>query len=69
MLSFEGPPPPPGAPGFGSSKQKKIPKASNAMKSFNWSKLGEVQVKSTVWKDLDDAPVCPFTETHGFRMK
>ena len=58
VLSFTGPPPPPGAPGLGSTTQKKIPKASHPMKSFNWSKLGELQTKATLWKDLDDVPVC-----------
>jgi dishevelled associated activator of morphogenesis len=55
--SMPEPPPPPGAPGIGFATQKKIPKASHPMKSFNWSKLGELQTKSTLWKDLDDAPV------------
>ncbi|XP_065832507.1 disheveled-associated activator of morphogenesis 2-like [Oscarella lobularis] len=54
-----GAPPPPGAPpvpggmAFGQS-QKKIPKPSHPLKSFNWAKMSANQVKDTVWKDLDD---------------
>ncbi|ESO96460.1 hypothetical protein LOTGIDRAFT_159871 [Lottia gigantea] len=47
------PPPPFGGPALG-GKQKKIPKPGNPMKSFNWTKLPENQIKGTVWSDLDD---------------
>uniref|UniRef100_A0AAQ5YXF5 Dishevelled associated activator of morphogenesis 1b n=1 Tax=Amphiprion ocellaris TaxID=80972 RepID=A0AAQ5YXF5_AMPOC len=51
-------PPPPGAPLGPSMKKKNIPQPSNALKSFNWSKLAEVRtVDGTVWMDVDDAKV------------
>uniref|UniRef100_A0A8B9R8T8 Dishevelled associated activator of morphogenesis 1 n=1 Tax=Anas platyrhynchos TaxID=8839 RepID=A0A8B9R8T8_ANAPL len=46
--------PPPGAPLGFALKKKSIPQPTNALKSFNWSKLPEV---STVWTDIDDARV------------
>uniref|UniRef100_A0A8C6KMQ3 Dishevelled associated activator of morphogenesis 1b n=1 Tax=Nothobranchius furzeri TaxID=105023 RepID=A0A8C6KMQ3_NOTFU len=49
-------PPPPGAPLGPSLKKKSIPQPSNALKSFNWSKLAEVR-SGTVWMDVDDARV------------
>eukprot|EP00118_Oscarella_pearsei_P026097 m.309383 g.309383 ORF g.309383 m.309383 type:complete len:1090 (+) comp46287_c0_seq1:120-3389(+) len=48
-----GAPPPPGGMLVGA--QKKIPKPSHPLKSFNWSKMSANQVKDTVWKDIDDA--------------
>ncbi|XP_032228211.1 disheveled-associated activator of morphogenesis 1-A [Nematostella vectensis] len=61
-----GPPPPPGvkvdgAPSsfFGFTKQpnRKTPKPSNPLKSFNWSKLPDSKIKGTVWTDIDDTKV------------
>uniref|UniRef100_A0A8C0UTV3 Dishevelled associated activator of morphosis 1 n=1 Tax=Cyanistes caeruleus TaxID=156563 RepID=A0A8C0UTV3_CYACU len=61
-----GPPPPPGPPPLGGMmpplgaplgmafKKKSIPQPTNALKSFNWSKLPEV---STVWTNIDDTKV------------
>uniref|UniRef100_A0A8C9MSS5 Dishevelled associated activator of morphosis 1 n=1 Tax=Serinus canaria TaxID=9135 RepID=A0A8C9MSS5_SERCA len=61
-----GPPPPPGPPPLGglmpplgppvgmAFKKKSIPQPTNALKSFNWSKLPEV---STVWTNIDDTKV------------
>ncbi|XP_043940790.1 disheveled-associated activator of morphogenesis 2 isoform X2 [Protopterus annectens] len=65
-----GPPPPPGAPPFFSSgvhslppetvssgaslKKKYIPQPSHPLKSFNWSKLGESKINSTIWNEIDD---------------
>lgn len=40
---LSGVPPPPGAPIGPSLKKKNIPQPSNALKSFNWSKLAEVR--------------------------
>ena len=42
------PPPPPGMGGFSAPapKQKKVPKPSMALKSFNWTKLSAVRFKS-----------------------
>ncbi|PKK31468.1 dishevelled associated activator of morphogenesis 1 [Columba livia] len=58
-----GPPLPPGAPGgplpspaLGSLK-KSIPQPTNALKSFNWSKLPENKLAGTVWTEIDDAKV------------
>uniref|UniRef100_UPI0037E79327 disheveled-associated activator of morphogenesis 1 n=1 Tax=Semicossyphus pulcher TaxID=241346 RepID=UPI0037E79327 len=50
------PPPPPGAP-LGAAPRKNIPRPSNPLKSFNWSKLPENKVEGTVWKDIDDLKV------------
>ncbi|NWU67911.1 DAAM2 protein, partial [Pterocles burchelli] len=54
-----GPPLPPGAPaplGF-ALKKKSIPQPTNALKSFNWSKLPENKLAGTVWTDIDDTRV------------
>ena len=63
------PPPPPPAPGPPAppcaplpppslpstrAEIKNIPKPSNPLKSFNWSKLPEAKVNGTVWTELDD---------------
>uniref|UniRef100_A0A8C5G0X2 Disheveled-associated activator of morphogenesis 1 n=1 Tax=Gouania willdenowi TaxID=441366 RepID=A0A8C5G0X2_GOUWI len=53
--SIGGIPPPPGAPLGPSLKKKNIPQPSNALKSFNWSKLNKLE--GTVWMDVDDAKV------------
>uniref|UniRef100_A0A3Q1FJZ1 Dishevelled associated activator of morphogenesis 1b n=1 Tax=Acanthochromis polyacanthus TaxID=80966 RepID=A0A3Q1FJZ1_9TELE len=50
-------PPPPGAPLGPSLKKKNTPQPSNALKSFNWSKLAENKLEGTVWMDVDDAKV------------
>ncbi|MED6265763.1 Disheveled-associated activator of morphogenesis 1, partial [Characodon lateralis] len=50
-------PPPPGAPLGTSLKKKNIPQPSNALKSFNWSKLAENKLEGTVWMDVDDTRV------------
>ncbi|NXK12573.1 DAAM2 protein, partial [Herpetotheres cachinnans] len=54
-----GPPLPPGAPApLGLAlKKKSIPQPTNALKSFNWSKLPENKLAGTVWTDIDDAKV------------
>ncbi|XP_076129431.1 disheveled-associated activator of morphogenesis 1b isoform X1 [Alosa pseudoharengus] len=49
-----GAPPPPGAPLGPAPKKKNIPQPSNALKSFNWSKLAENKLEGTVWADVDD---------------
>ena len=54
------PPPPPGAPpppGTMTNK-KNIPKSKQPMKSFNWSKLPDSVIKTTIWQDIDDTRVC-----------
>uniref|UniRef100_A0AAY4ALE8 Dishevelled associated activator of morphogenesis 2 n=1 Tax=Denticeps clupeoides TaxID=299321 RepID=A0AAY4ALE8_9TELE len=54
---FAGIPPPPGLPAFstGSSlRSKSIPQPSHPLKSFNWAKLGENKINSTIWHDIDD---------------
>uniref|UniRef100_A0A8B9ZBL1 Dishevelled associated activator of morphogenesis 1 n=1 Tax=Anas platyrhynchos TaxID=8839 RepID=A0A8B9ZBL1_ANAPL len=49
--------PPPGAPLGFALKKKSIPQPTNALKSFNWSKLPENKLAGTVWTDIDDARV------------
>uniref|UniRef100_A0A8D0HHJ7 FH2 domain-containing protein n=1 Tax=Sphenodon punctatus TaxID=8508 RepID=A0A8D0HHJ7_SPHPU len=49
--------PPPGAPLGSALKRKNIPQPTNALKSFNWSKLPENKLEGTVWTDIDDAKV------------
>jgi len=60
-----GPPPPPMKylPSMGLKEEQQIkaamhkfvPKPSNPLKSFNWSKLPECKVQGTIWTDLDDS--------------
>ena len=54
-----GAPPPPGMPGAPASAfpKKNIPKSSNPLKSFNWSKLPENKISGTIWDEIDDAKV------------
>lgn len=64
-----GPPPPPGPPPLGgilpppgapvslTLKKKNIPQPTNALKSFNWSKLPENKLDGTVWTEIDDSKV------------
>lgn len=64
-----GPPPPPGPPPLGgilpppgapvslTLKKKNIPQPTNALKSFNWSKLPENKLDGTVWTEIDDTKV------------
>ncbi|KFO85170.1 Disheveled-associated activator of morphogenesis 1, partial [Buceros rhinoceros silvestris] len=49
--------PPPGAPLGLTLKKKSIPQPTNALKSFNWSKLPENKLAGTVWTDIDDSKV------------
>jgi len=57
------PPPPPGAPpppcgGSMATCKKNIPQSKQPMKSFNWSKLPDSLIKTTIWQDIDDTQVC-----------
>ncbi|XP_007473025.1 disheveled-associated activator of morphogenesis 1 isoform X1 [Monodelphis domestica] len=64
-----GPPPPPGPPSLGgimpppgaplglALKKKNIPQPTNALKSFNWSKLPENKLDGTIWNEIDDLKV------------
>ncbi|XP_036862855.2 disheveled-associated activator of morphogenesis 1 isoform X2 [Manis javanica] len=64
-----GPPPPPGPPPLGgvmpppgaplglALKKKNIPQPTNALKSFNWSKLPENKLEGTIWTEIDDTKV------------
>lgn len=38
-------------------KKKNIPQPTNALKSFNWSKLPENKLEGTVWTEIDDTKV------------
>ncbi|NWH73243.1 DAAM2 protein, partial [Piaya cayana] len=49
--------PPPGAPLGFALKKKSIPQPTNALKSFNWSKLPENKLAGTVWTNIDDTKV------------
>ncbi|XP_051833716.1 disheveled-associated activator of morphogenesis 1 isoform X2 [Antechinus flavipes] len=49
--------PPPGAPLGLSLKKKNIPQPTNALKSFNWSKLPENKLEGTIWTEIDDLKV------------
>lgn len=49
--------PPPGAPLGLALKKKNIPQPTNALKSFNWSKLPENKLEGTVWTEIDDTKV------------
>ncbi|NWT22151.1 DAAM2 protein, partial [Cardinalis cardinalis] len=52
-----GPSPSPGAPPGMAFKKKSIPQPTNALKSFNWSKLLENKLAGTVWTNIDDTKV------------
>ncbi|CAF98167.1 unnamed protein product, partial [Tetraodon nigroviridis] len=60
------PPPPPGAP-VGVAKKKNVPRPSNPLKSFNWSKLPENQIEATIWKDIDDLKVFKVLDLEDFQ--
>ncbi|XP_023932602.1 disheveled-associated activator of morphogenesis 2-like [Lingula anatina] len=63
------PPPPPGAPPLTPGKavrKKDIPKSSNPLKSFNWSKLPEVKLAGTVWNDIDDTKLYKMLDLDEF---
>ncbi|RMX61131.1 hypothetical protein pdam_00016690 [Pocillopora damicornis] len=66
------PPPPPGGKSdggfFGFSKQpnRKAPKPSQPLKSFNWAKLPDSKIKGTVWTDIDDAKVYAVMDFEDF---
>ncbi|XP_033627893.1 disheveled-associated activator of morphogenesis 1-A-like isoform X2 [Asterias rubens] len=59
-----GPPPPPGM--MGMAKKKNIPKPSNPLKSFNWSKLPDMQLQGTIWTELDDMKVLKIMDLADF---
>ncbi|KAF7648127.1 hypothetical protein LDENG_00161540 [Lucifuga dentata] len=60
------PPPPPGAP-LGGSKKKNIPRPSNLLKSFNWSKLPENKIEGTIWSEIDDLNVFNVLDLDDFQ--
>ncbi|XP_011616895.1 disheveled-associated activator of morphogenesis 1 isoform X1 [Takifugu rubripes] len=60
------PPPPPGAP-VGVAKRKNIPRPSNPLKSFNWSKLPENQIAATIWREVDDLKVFKVLDLEDFQ--
>ncbi|XP_041469305.1 disheveled-associated activator of morphogenesis 1-A-like isoform X2 [Lytechinus variegatus] len=68
-----GPPPPPGMPGpppIGGmslpAKKRDLPKPSNPLKSFNWSKLPDMKIQGTIWQDLDDLKVIKVIDLREF---
>ncbi|XP_078350098.1 disheveled-associated activator of morphogenesis 2-like [Oculina patagonica] len=66
------PPPPPGGKSeggfFGAIRQpnRKAPKPSQPLKSFNWAKLPDSKIKGTVWTDIDDAKVYAVMDFEDF---
>lgn len=70
MFGGGGPPPPPGAPPFGGMsaplKKRDLPKPSNPLKSFNWSKLPDLKIQGTIWQDLDDLKVIKVLDLREF---
>ncbi|XP_065661274.1 disheveled-associated activator of morphogenesis 2 isoform X3 [Hydra vulgaris] len=70
------PPPPPPPPVFGevplappllattniTKKKSKLPKPSQPLKSFNWSKLSDIKLKNTIWEDIDENKVVPYLD-------
>ncbi|XP_066923009.1 disheveled-associated activator of morphogenesis 1-A-like isoform X2 [Clytia hemisphaerica] len=59
-----GPPPPPGMglPGFNNKKKSKLPKPSQPLKSFNWTKIPDVKLKGTIFSDLDENQIIPLLD-------
>lgn len=47
---------PPGAPQMPKIElpKKNVPQSAQPLKSFNWSKLPDMKVEGTVWKELDE---------------
>ncbi|XP_010774733.1 disheveled-associated activator of morphogenesis 1-like [Notothenia coriiceps] len=65
-MALFAPPPPPGAP-LGTAQRKNIPRPSNPLKSFNWSKLPESQIEGTIWKEMDDLKVFKVLDLEEFQ--
>ncbi|XP_054909425.1 disheveled-associated activator of morphogenesis 1 [Poeciliopsis prolifica] len=64
------PPPPPPAPGLTlgvPEKKKNIPQPSSPLKSFNWSKLPEVKITGTIWKEINDKDVFKVLDLQEFQ--
>lgn len=60
-MSIMPPPPPMGGLGF-LKKKSNLPKPSQPLKSFNWSKIPDTKLKGTIWTEMDEAEVIPFLE-------
>uniref|UniRef100_A0A7N6AT08 Dishevelled associated activator of morphogenesis 1b n=1 Tax=Anabas testudineus TaxID=64144 RepID=A0A7N6AT08_ANATE len=58
------PPPPPGALVL-TAQKKNIPQPTNPLKSFNWSKLPELE--GTIWKEIDDLKVFKVLDLEDFQ--
>nr|XP_047132793.1 disheveled-associated activator of morphogenesis 2-like isoform X3 [Hydra vulgaris] len=43
-------------------KKSKLPKPSQPLKSFNWSKLSDIKLKNTIWEDIDENKVVPYLD-------
>ncbi|XP_046863567.1 disheveled-associated activator of morphogenesis 1-A-like [Xenia sp. Carnegie-2017] len=61
---------PPGAPGLPDALQGKgkrnVPKPSQPLKSFNWSKLPDTKIKGTVWTVIDDSKIHEIMDFNDF---
>ncbi|KAM9707798.1 disheveled-associated activator of morphogenesis 1-like [Menidia menidia] len=62
------PPPPPGAPLAMEQRRRNIPRPSNPLKSFNWSKLPENKIGGTIWKEIDDLNVFKVLDLDEFQQ-
>uniref|UniRef100_A0AAQ5ZFS1 Disheveled-associated activator of morphogenesis 1 n=1 Tax=Amphiprion ocellaris TaxID=80972 RepID=A0AAQ5ZFS1_AMPOC len=61
------PPPPPPPPPLFAAQKKNIPKPSNPLKSFNWSKLPESKTEETIWMEIDDLNVFKVLDLEEFQ--
>ncbi|XP_046863557.1 disheveled-associated activator of morphogenesis 1-like [Xenia sp. Carnegie-2017] len=62
-----GPPGLPGLPGALQGKGKRnVPKPSQPLKSFNWSKLPDTKIKGTVWTVIDDSKIHEIMDFNDF---
>uniref|UniRef100_A0AAQ5Z042 Disheveled-associated activator of morphogenesis 1 n=1 Tax=Amphiprion ocellaris TaxID=80972 RepID=A0AAQ5Z042_AMPOC len=50
-----------------STSKKNIPKPSNPLKSFNWSKLPESKTEETIWMEIDDLNVFKVLDLEEFQ--
>ncbi|XP_046849776.1 disheveled-associated activator of morphogenesis 1-like isoform X2 [Xenia sp. Carnegie-2017] len=71
--AIPGPPPPPGPPGapglpgaFPKKVKRNVPKPSQPLKSFNWSKLPDTKIKGTVWTEIDDSKIHEIMDFNDF---
>lgn len=59
-------PPAPAPPGLTLSHKKRTPKPSQSLKSLNWAKLQESQIRQTIWTNIDDSKVHAVMDLEDF---